>query len=201
MLLYLLQGFSLGISAAAMPGVFQAFLIGQALKSGWRRALPAACAPLLSDGPIILLMVGLLARLPDGALRAIRLAGGLFVLYLAYQALRALRAFRLDAPQAGTGASLRQAVLTNLLSPGPYIFWSTLAGPALVGGWKAAPAYGLAFVLSFYTAMIGGLAGLVIVFGAARRLGGRVSRALLGVSGLAMLGFGLYQLWQGIFPG
>lgn len=56
----------------------------------------------------------------------------------------------------------------------------------------------LAFLLGFYFAMINGLILLVVLFGAARQLGPLVNRALIGLSALALLGFGLYQLLQGI---
>ncbi len=73
-----------------------------------------------------------------------------------------------------------------------------LAGPVLVNGWKETPAHGLIFLSGFYFAMIGGLAGLVVLFGATRELGPKVKRALIGLSALALLGFGMYQLWQGV---
>jgi hypothetical protein len=59
----------------------------------------------------------------------------------------------------------------------------------------------LAFLFGFYFAMVSGLTLLVVLFGAARQLGPRLSRALLGISALALLGFGLYQLWLGILSG
>lgn len=194
MLAYLLQGISLGLSGAASPGPFQAFLIGQTLKNGWRRTLPAALAPLISDGPIIALMVILLTRLPPGVLRAIQIAGGLYVLYLAWRAFQAYRQFQPAAEPGETGRTLGQAVLTNFLAPGPWVFWSMLAGPVLVRGWQEAPAHGLAFLLGFYGAMVSALSLLIVLFSAARQLGPRVSRALIGLSALALLGFGVYQL-------
>jgi threonine/homoserine/homoserine lactone efflux protein len=198
MLAYLLQGLSLGFSGAASPGPFQAFIIGQSLKNGWRRTISAALAPLISDGPIILLMVLVLTRMPDAILRGIRLAGGLYVLYLAWKSFQSFRNFRMVDVSGQTDRTLWQAVATNFLSPGPYIFWSALAGPALVAGWKESPARGLSFLFGFYFAMVGGLAGFVILFGAARQFGPRVSRTLVGISALALLGFGIYQLWQGL---
>jgi threonine/homoserine/homoserine lactone efflux protein len=197
MIAYLLQGLSLGLSAAASPGPFQAFLIGRSLKNGWRQTLPAVFAPLISDGPIIIFMVLVLTRMPPTVLRLIQVVGGAYVIYLAWRAFDAFRHFTF-VPAAETGRTLWQAVVTNFLSPGPYIFWSLLAGPVLVRGWKQAPANGLAFLVGFYVAMIGALALLVILFGAARNLGPRVSRALLGLSALALFGFGVYQLWQGL---
>ncbi len=198
MFAYLLQGLSLGLSATASPGPFQAFIIGQTLKNGWRRTLPAVLAPLLSDGPIILLMVLLLTQMPPAALRVIRIVGGIYVIYLAWKSFQAYRSYQpLEAP-GETGKTLWQAVVTNFLSPGPYVFWSMLAGPVLVNGWKEAPARGLIFLFGFYFAMIGGLVLLVVLFGAARQLGPKVNRALIGLSALALFAFGVYQLWQGL---
>ncbi|MCU0509898.1 MAG: LysE family transporter [Anaerolineae bacterium] len=198
MFAYLLQGLSLGLSAAASPGPFQAFIIGQTLKNGWRRTLPAAFAPLISDGPIIALMVLLLTRMPPAVLTAIQIVGALYVLYLGWRTFQAYRNFRPVDASDSAGRTLWQAVAANLLSPGPYIFWSLLAGPILVRGWQQSPANGIAFLAGFYGAMIGALILLIVLFGAARQLGPRVNRALLGLSALALVGFGVYQLWQGL---
>lgn len=201
MLGFFVQGFSLGLSGAASPGPFQAYLINQSLKLGWRRALPVALAPLVSDGPIILLMLLVLTQLPPGVLRAIQIAGGLFVIYLAWKAFQGWRTFKLveaALPEGEQGRSLLGAIGMNFLSPGPYIYWSMVSGPVLVRGWQISPAHGVTFLGGFYAAMVGGLALLVILFGAARQLGPKVNRALLGISALALFGFGLYQLWQGV---
>jgi threonine/homoserine/homoserine lactone efflux protein len=198
MLAYLLQGLSLGLSAAASPGPFQAFIIGATLKNGWRRTLPGALAPLISDGPIITLMVLLLTQMPPVVLNIIRVVGGAYVLYLAWRSLQTYRNFHPVEMAGETGKTLWQAVAMNFFSPGPYIFWSLLAGPVLVRGWQEAPPRGLTFLLGFYLALVGGLATLVILFGAARQLGPRVNRALIGFSALALFGFGLYQIWQGL---
>lgn len=200
MIAFLLQGVSLGLSAAAQPGPFQAYLIGQSIKLGWRRALPAVLAPLISDGPIIALVLLILTRFPAGFLRAVQIAGGIFVLYLAWNALRVYRAFQ---PAQLTSASaekqsILQAAATNFLSPGPYLFWSLLAGPLLIKGWNITPGHGLSFVLGFYAAMLGALVLLVTIFSAARQLGPKISRALIGISAVVLFVFGVYQLVSGI---
>ncbi|MFO7698918.1 MAG: hypothetical protein R6X16_17435 [Anaerolineae bacterium] len=73
-----------------------------------------------------------------------------------------------------------------------------LARPLLVQGWGESPGHGVAFLLGFYGAMLGALAALVVLFSAARGLGPRVNRALIGLSALALAAFGVYQLWQGV---
>lgn len=63
MLFHLAQGAVYGFAAAVQPGPFLAYLISQTLRNGWRRTLPVVLAPLLSDGPIIVLVLFVLSRI------------------------------------------------------------------------------------------------------------------------------------------
>ena len=199
MLAYIAMGVGYGFAATMQPGPFQAYVVAQSLKQGWRRALPAAFAPLVTDGPIILLVILVLTRVPGWMLLSLYIAGGLFILYLAYNAYAGWRDFDAESKsEEGGKQSIIRAAALNALSPGPYLFWSLVTGPILVSGFKEATANGVGFLAGFYVAMIGSLAGIIIVFGVARHLGPRINRALLGVSAVALAGFGIYQLWRGI---
>jgi threonine/homoserine/homoserine lactone efflux protein len=196
----LAQGIGYGLAAAAQPGPFQTYIVSQCLNRGWRRTLPMALAPLLSDGPIIALSLLVLSRLPGWWQRLLHIVGGLFLLYLAYSAYLSWRRFdstqllSTKAPSYG----VFKASLVNALSPGPYLFWSLVTGPVLLAGWRQAPSLGIGFVVAFYATMIASLAAIILVFGMARKLGPRITRILLGVSALALLGFGFYQLALGL---
>jgi len=197
---YFLQGATLGLSAVATPGPFQAFLLAHSLKNGWRRTLPAALGPLVSDGAIIALVLLALTQTPAWFLTVLRLLGGFFILYLAWGAWRATRTAVTQlvvSPDAG-GQSLLKAALMNLLNPNPYLFWSIIGGPIIIEGWQQSPAIGLGFMLGFYLMLISGNAGLIILFSTASQLGSQVSRILSVISAVALLGFGGYQLWQGV---
>ncbi len=200
MLGYFLQGLVLGVTAAAQPGPFQAYLLSQTIKNGWRRTLPAAFAPLISDGPIILLVLLILTQTPQWFLYALQIAGGLFLLYLAYGAYKAfqMRAASISPPPDAAQQSLLKGALMNALSPNPYIFWATIAGPIFIEGWRQAPRYGVSFVVGFYMTLIGGFMAFIGLFALTRRLDPSVSRALSLVSAILLLLFGLYQLWQGL---
>lgn len=200
MWLYILQGIGYGFAAAAQPGPFQTYLISQSLLKGWRKTLVGALAPLVSDGPIIALCLLVLSQVPDWLKRSLYVAGGLFILYLAYGAYSAWKNFDPHLPSTETGNQhgILKAALMNVLSPGPYIFWTLVTGPILIAGWRETPFHGISFMLGFYITMISSLAMLIIVFGSAHQLGPKVNRALLGISSLALFGFGLYQLWLGI---
>ena len=197
---FLLQGLTLGFAAGAQPGPFQTYLISQTLSQGWRRAWIAAFAPLVSDGPIVALTLLVLSQVPDWFQRVLQIVGGLFVLYLAWGAFKAWTVFSPDteAPQDGSQSLLRAAMM-NALSPGPYLFWSLVIGPLIVSTWRENPANALSIVLAFYVALIGMNLTVVSIFGQAARFGNQVRKAMLGLSVLALAGFGVYQLWQGVF--
>jgi len=201
MLPYLVQGLTLGFAAGAQPGPFQAFLIGQAISRGWRRTLLMGLAPLVSDGPIVALTLLLLSQVPAWFQRALQIVGGFFILYLACNAYRTWRNFQTDAPPAlpSRNNDLLRAATMNLLSPGPYIFWSTVIGPLVIQAWEVSFWSAVGLVGIFYAAMLSLNMFVIIVFGQAARFGNQVRKAMLGLSVLALGGFGMYQLWQGIF--
>lgn len=200
MLLYLTQGLLLGATASAQPGPLQAYLLSQVLKNGWKHTLPAAFAPLLSDGPILILILFILTRTPAWLLTALQISGGFFLLYLAYGAYKAFKETHTSetSGQDSMQENLLKAVLINALSPNPYIFWATIAGPILIEGWRQAPTTGLSFIIGFYTALIGGFIAFIALFAITKRLDPRVSRWLNALSGLVLALFGIYQLWQGL---
>jgi threonine/homoserine/homoserine lactone efflux protein len=195
-----LQGAALGITAAAAPGPFQAFLVSESLAGGWRRGAIVALAPLVSDLPIILLALLLLEQLPPLFLRVVSLAGGLFVLYLAWGSWTQWRAGEGQASEypGSAGGGLRRAAIINVLGPGPYLFWTLVLGPILLSALRDSPLYGGVFVLGFYGLFVGGLLGLVGLFHQARRLGPRVVRALLLVSILILVVFAAGLLREGL---
>src|SRR5215216_6228107 len=197
---YIAQGIVYGFAAAAQPGPLQAFLISQALMKEWRKSLSSALAPLISDGPIIAVCLFVLSQVPAWLQKFLYFAGGFFILYLAYGSYKSWRNFdpNIPAPETGTRPSLLKAVITNVLGPGAYVFWTLVTGPILIAGWRETPLNGISFLLGFYMTMIASLAMIIIVFGAAQQLGPKVNRALLGTSSLVLFGFGLRQLWLGI---
>lgn len=201
MFAYFVQGFLLGFPAAATPGPLQAFYLSHTVRWGWKRTLPSALAPLISDGPIILLVLLVLTRTPDWMLRTLRIAGGIFIFYLAVNALIAFRAQQELQPVSRhtSQKGLAKAVVTNLLNPNPYIFWSVVAGPIFVAAWRESSVYGAGFMLGFYGTMISGLVLFILIFAAAGRLSWRLTRLFSAVSAVALFVFGIYQLWQGIF--
>ena len=200
MMYYLLLGMTYAFAAAVQPGPFQSYLISQTLSKGWRRTLPAAFAPLISDGPIIVLVVILLSRIPGWFINVLQCAGGVFLLYLAVDALKAWRNYNMETVihSSSSRQSVMQAAVVNFLNPGPYLGWSLVMGPLLLKGWRETPVNGIALLAGFYISMIVSLMGIILLFAFAKTLGPRVTRALIGVSTIALAYFGIYQLWFGM---
>jgi len=200
MSVYLILGLTYGFAAAVQPGPFTTYLVAQTVTHGWRRTLPIALSPLLSDGPIAVLALLALSRVPPGLVQWLRILGGGFVLYLAVGAWRAWRRF--DPGQGAPTGSARRGVLkaagVNMLNPGPWLGWTLVLGPLVLKGWSEGAVCGLAVVVGFYLAMVASLAGIILLAHGAGRVGPRVNRALVGVSAAALTGFGAYQLWLGV---
>jgi threonine/homoserine/homoserine lactone efflux protein len=199
MLVYLIIGSTYAFAAAVQPGPLQTYLVSQTLENGWRRTIPAAFAPLLSDGPIIALVLFVLTRMPAWLVRTLQFAGGVFLLYLALGAYRTWRNFNVKKPvqEHTSRQTVLKAALVNLLNPAPYIGWSLVMGPLLLKGWHETPGNGIALLVGFYTTLILVTLGIMLLFSAARTLGPRVSRVLVGLSAVALVLFGLYELWLG----
>lgn len=200
MWLYIIQGLGYGFAAAVQPGPLQTYLISQTLSRGWKRTLPTALAPLISDGPIIALCLLVLSQVPVWLQRFLYIGGGSFILYLAYGAYKAWKNFDLNISLAepATQQGVLKAALVNLLNPNPYLYWTLVTGPILLMGWRETPVNGVGFIAGFFGSLIFSLGAIVILFGTARQFGPKVNRALLGTSAIALFCFGLYQLWQGI---
>jgi threonine/homoserine/homoserine lactone efflux protein len=195
-LTYLVMGATYGFAAGAQPGQLQAYLISRTLAHGWRRTLPGALAPIFSDAPIICVVLVVLVRVPPLFVHLLQTVGGLFLIYLAWGALATYRDGAVTG-DASAGKTLLRAVLLNLLNPNPYLAWMFVLGPILIDAWRRHPANGVALVAAFYFTMVLVTGLLVVLFSTARALGPRVSRALVGLSALALACFGVYQLWSG----
>lgn len=201
MFFYLIFGVTYAFAAAIQPGPFQTFIISQTLKNGWKRTLPAAFAPLLSDGPIIVLVLLILTNVPPWLLRFLQIGGGLLLLYLAYNSFRSFLNFeKLKKPEENkTDSTLLKAVLVNLLNPAPYIGWSLIMGPMFIKGYQQNAVNGIALIAGFYITIVLCQMGIILLFGLARNLGPKVTRITLGIASVGLAAFGVYLLWQGVF--
>lgn len=200
MLSILLSAATIGFSAGVTPGPLQAVFLSYAIKSGWKKALPAAFAPIVSDGPVILLVLLLLNNVSDTFIHVLQIGGALFLLYLAWDSYRAFRQFKEVEEQAETSGfkTLLKATLLNVLAPGPWLFWSLINGPNLLEAWAVSPWWGAGYLVSFYGVFILTNIVLILLFSSMRQLGEKVRRALLLAAAVVLAGFAVYQFLQGV---
>lgn len=196
---FILKAVTIGFSAGVTPGPLQAVFLSYAIKGGWKKALPAAFAPIVSDGPVILLVLLVLNNLPEGFLRALRIGGAVFLLYLAWESFKAFRHYQAveEIKEANGLQTLLKATVMNLLAPGPWLFWSLINGPNLIQAWAISSWWGVAYIITFYGVFILTNIVLILLFSSMRRMGERVRKALLLISAVVLAGFAVYQGLQG----
>ena len=185
-----LSGCVLGMSAGLSPGPLMSLVITEAVSSGVGAGVRVALAPLVTDAPIIAvctLVLAQMARFAD-VLGALSLVGGCFILYMAWDAWRA-------QPPSGEGAqsrSMARGVITNFLSPHPYLFWMTVGSPILVAGWRGGMAGPVMFLAGFYGCLVGAKLVVATLAGRSRLLlAGRGYVFLLRTMGIALAVFAL----------
>jgi threonine/homoserine/homoserine lactone efflux protein len=200
--LLIVGGIALGFLAGVQPGPFQTYVISAALSLGWRRGIVVIFAPLITDLPIIVMVVFVLGQVLPPAVRVgLRIIGGLFLLWLALATWKQMRsgvAIGGHATEAASQSTLKRGVLMNFLSPGPYIAWSTFNGALLLQGLEQSPIHAAAFLIAFYGTFLSILALIVLVFDRLRRLDERITRAALRLTLVILVAFGLLLILQGL---
>jgi len=150
-------GVSLGLAAGMSPGPLLTYTIVATLRGGGKAGVAVGMAPLLTDIPIILLSLWILHQVPEQVVHLLGIAGGLFVIYLGWETARSAQkapALALDT-EVDVSQALGRGILVNFLNPNPYIFWATVGGPILVRAYRETPVYAAAFLVAFYTLLVG----------------------------------------------
>uniref|UniRef100_C6E2W9 Lysine exporter protein (LYSE/YGGA) n=1 Tax=Geobacter sp. (strain M21) TaxID=443144 RepID=C6E2W9_GEOSM len=196
---FLTAGLVLGLSAGFSPGPLLMLVISETLHHGTRSGVRVALSPVITDLPIILATLLLLVKVSgyQGVLGGVSLAGGLFVLATGWDSIRT-RPVQLDLPKEQP-KSLRKGVLTNFLSPHPYLFWITVGAPLLTKslnvGWTAF----FAFVLSFYLSLVGAKVILAVAVGRSKAfLSGRLYLYTMRFLGGLLVLFALLLFKEGL---
>ena len=152
-----LLGISLGLAAGLSPGPMLALVLRESLRHGAAAGIRVALAPLLTDGPVVLLAWLFARHLPPSDLRGMGIFAGAWLVHQGVRGLRAPAEAMREAPPAG----LRDAVVTNLLNPHVYAFWLGVGVSVLGQLGPAAPF----FLLGFYLALVGAKVALALGVG------------------------------------
>ncbi len=192
-------GFLLGAPAGISPGPMLVLIISETFRHGIRAGAKVAFIPLLTDLPVVLVSGFLYAELSnmDFLLGAISLSGAVFLTYLGSRSIRAASAEIPDfTPRP---LHLKELMVANLLNPNPYLFWFTVGAPLMVRSFQQTLEMGAAFLISFYLGLVGVKFMLAIVAGKSRSfLQGIWYRRIMQFLGLALIGFAIFQLQDGL---
>ncbi|RLB62793.1 MAG: LysE family translocator [Deltaproteobacteria bacterium] len=188
MINFLLIGIILGLSAGFSPGPLLALVISETLQHNIRSGIKVALAPIVTDLPIILISLVILANLANfhPVLGIISLVGGIFLLLLGYQSLKN-QGINLDVPRLNP-KSLTKGIFTNLLSPHPYLFWLTIGAPTMTNAMNCHPLAGVAFIGGFYVCLVGAKITVAVLTEKSRSfLTGNSYRAMIRCLGLFLI--------------
>lgn len=185
------QAAQFGASAGTSFGPLHTLLMNVTLTQGWRYGLIIMLSPLLTDIPIIILMLFVLSALPPATIPLLNIAGGLAVFVIAYTTFRGLRH---PAPVTAaesktvTRDTLVKGLMVNFLNPGPYIYWGTITGPLFVEALNESVLTGASFLLTFYGVFMGLMGFFVFLFDRLRGVDPRLTR-LLSYASLVILAY------------
>jgi threonine/homoserine/homoserine lactone efflux protein len=165
MLYYLFIGTVLGLSAGFAPGPLLTLVISETLLHDIKSGIKVACAPIITDLPIVLLTVFVLAKLSNFhfVLGVISLSGGVYIIIMGFESLRTKG--RVIGLQEVEQKSLLKGIVVNFLSPHPYLFWLSVGAPIMAKAININIIALIAFLVSFYFFLVGSKILLAILVG------------------------------------
>jgi len=185
---FLVIGTILGLSAGFAPGPLLALVISETLQHNIRSGIKVALAPIVTDLPIILVSLFILSKLANfqSILGVVSLGGGTFLLVLGYQSLKTQD---VDMEMQETRPkSLIKGVLTNFLSPHPYLFWLSVGAPTMTNAMSSHPLAGVAFIGGFYVCLIGAKIAVAVLVGKSKTfLAGNLYRTIIRSLGVLLI--------------
>jgi threonine/homoserine/homoserine lactone efflux protein len=199
MLSYLTIGILLGLSAGFAPGPLLTLVISETLRYGMRAGVKVALAPILTDLPIIVLTLAILAKLSgfNTALGVISFLGAAFVLYMGYESFRTKG---MDITQDSPSShSFKKGIIVNFLNPHPYLFWFSVGTPLMLKAIDKHFLSATAFIFSFYIFLVGSKIFLAIIIGKSRTfLKGNFYINIMRFLGLALFVFAVILFRDGL---
>ncbi len=196
------SAFGLGATLGLLPGPVQFILLTEATRGGVRRGFAAMAG---ANGTFGLLLFSLAAGLAllapeEGLLRALKLAGGAFLLYLAIDAFLVWRrGGASEESGASSGTPFVRGVFAVLLNPGAWIFLATTASALFA---SAADSGGRPFAMLTAVAMLAGVSlvdgSMVLLGGGVRRFELRVAHWLTPILAAGLAVFGVLLVVAGI---
>ena len=177
----------MGLSAGFAPGPLLTLVISETLQHDIKSGVKVALAPIITDLPIIIFTLFILAKLSNfnNILGIISLSGGFFIIFMGYESI-CTKGVEINLKEKKP-KSLTKGVLANTLNPHPYIFWLSVGAPTISKAMNQSVPSALAFIFSFYVMLLGSKIFLAIVVGRSKNfLVGNVYIYIMRFLGLAL---------------
>jgi len=191
----------MGLGEGIKPGPLNTLVITETLQHDWRAGTKVAISPLITDAPIITISAWMWSQATSlsGVEAFMYLAGAAFLTWLGIDGIRSASPTfdNLESPQ--DEHSLRRGVITNLLNPNPWMFWTLAGAPFMVAAWNQSPWMPFAYVIPFLSMLIGVKILIAVTFHRSKdwmRDGGLLWA--IRVSSLALLALAALFVLQGV---
>ncbi len=199
MLNILTIGIVLGLSAGFAPGPLLTLVISETLRHDVRAGIKVAIAPLITDLPIILLSVMIISRVSEShvILGIIAFCGAAFIGKMGVENIRMQPQ---GQPEGNSPANTAyRGILTNLLSPHPYLFWLTVGVPLMSKAMLEGYLKVATFLCSFYVLLVGSKIVLAVVVGKSKTfLSGKVYLYIIRILGYILCALAAVLFYDGI---
>ena len=197
---YVWKAILLGIHAGISPGPITTMLITQSLLHGRKAGAKIAFVPILTDIPIVALVIPSLYFLSHRfgiVIALISIVGACLLCHLGYESLSVTASHfqKKNVPPM----SLLRAIGINFFNPNLYIYWLTICGPLALSALRTSGfAMMFFFIGTFFICITSAKLGLALLFGSVRHsLDLRFIIWINRLLGIALFFFAASFLWQG----
>jgi threonine/homoserine/homoserine lactone efflux protein len=174
-------------------------VVSETLRGNRLNGILIALAPLITDIPIVLLSI-LILKSASGSNLVLGVMSMLGAIFLAYIGMKNLT-FKTSSGKGKNNysTSIKYGVITNFLSPHPYLFWITVGAPTFIKAAKVEDAYAYIFIAAFYFLLIGSKIAVAIITGFFDNfLRGYAYKIIMKVLGLIIILYAFVTFYDGI---
>ncbi|MGL4944103.1 MAG: LysE family translocator [Thermoguttaceae bacterium] len=199
-LFFAAQGVLLGVNAGLTPGPLTTLVVSESLRHGRRAGCRMALIPLVTDPPVLAILLPLLVTLVSGRnhiIGGIALVGGMMLVMMARKLVRV----SVDDFSAGAAprTSFVRGLAINITNPNLYIGWLTVNGTILLQANQVSLLADALFLVAFYASLVTLKLLMALAVGSVRHAIHvvwlvRINHALA----LAMLGYAVWFIVIGV---
>lgn len=195
----LISGIMLGAASGITPGPLNTLIISESLKQGRTAGIKVALSPLITDVFIItfsLFVVSQLSKI-DILLGVITLLGAVFLMFLGIKDM--FFTPELSIADGDKSNPLLKGIITNFLTPHPFIFWITIAGPIISQAYEYNVFSSVAFIVGFYSLLVGFKVILALFTDKLKKfIHGKYYSVTIKILGGFLILFGILLLYTGV---